>query len=371
MSCVVFTGGGTGGHIFPGIAVADVFKAETNVPVLWIGSKNKSDRTYVETAGIPFYAIPSGKLRRYVSIQNILDVFKVLAGCCAALVLLLRLKPTFVFSKGGFVSVPSCFAAWCLRIPVITHECDISPGLATKINARFAKKIITSYETTASYFPARIQGKIQCMGNPVRLAFYTANAEQGKKHIGYKGSKPILFVQGGSLGAQQINTLIEHSILFLTDHFFVVHQTGAQNLQDGERIAALLQKEAPAHAEHYRFFPFIAEDMPHVLACAALVVSRAGANSLWESAAAGKPLILLPLTKAGSRGDQGENAAFFSSKGAALVLDSLSVNADSFCALLTQLLEHPEQMAAMAKQAALLAENKPALSIARLLRNFV
>ena len=209
------------------------------------------------------------------------------------------------------------------------------------------------------------------MGNPVRLAFYTASAEKGKKYIGYKGSKPILFVQGGSLGAQQVNTLVEHSILFLVQHFFIVHQTGAQNFPDGERIAALLQKEAPAHVEQYRFFPFIAEDMPHVLACADLVVSRAGANSLWESAAAGKPLILLPLTKAGSRGDQGENAAFFSSKGAALVLDSLSVNADSFCGLLMQLLEHPEQTAAMAKQATLLTENKPALSIARLLHDFV
>lgn len=213
MSCIVFTGGGTGGHIFPGIAVAEVLQKETSVSIVWIGSNNNTDSTYVHSAGIPFYGIPAGKLRRYFSFKNLIDIFKVLGGFFASIILLLRFKPDFVFSKGGFVSVPPCAAAWCLRIPVITHECDVSPGLATKINSRFAAKIFVSYQKTAAFFPAKLQKKIVYTGNPVRLRFYTADKAAGKTFIGYSGNKPIIFVQGGSLGAFQINALDRKSVV--------------------------------------------------------------------------------------------------------------------------------------------------------------
>ena len=371
MSCVVFTGGGTGGHIFPGIAVAEVFKKETGIPIIWIGSNNGTDRSYVCGADIPFYGIPAGKLRRYFSFENLIDVFKIIGGFFASLIILLRLKPSFVFSKGGFVSVPPCAAARCLKIPVVTHECDFSPGLATKINTRFAAHIFVSYTKTTSFFPNAVQRKITVTGNPVRMRFYEANADAGKAFIQYTGDKPILFIQGGSLGALQINVLVEQTILFLAESFFVVHQTGAQHRAQGERIKKRLQEERPDLSSQYKPFPFIVEQMPDVLAAADLVMSRAGANTIWEAAAAGKPMLLLPLEKGSSRGDQIENANFFTEQGAAITLSGKDTTPDMLCSILTRLLENPHELQAMAQASAALADEKPALKIAHLLQQWI
>lgn len=371
MSCIVFTGGGTGGHIFPGIAVAEVLQKETNVPIIWIGSNNATDQAYVRSGGITFYGIPAGKLRRYFSLKNLIDGFKIIGGFFASLVLLLRFRPDFVFSKGGFVSVPPCAAARCLKIPVITHECDFSPGLATRINARFAKRIFISYAKTAAFFPHSVQQKLIVTGNPVRLRFYTADAETGKAFIRYTGNKPILFVQGGSLGAVQINLLVEQSIIFLAEHFFIVHQTGAQHRMQGDRIKELLAHERPDLSEQYRSFPFIREQMPDVLAASSLVMARAGANTIWEAAAVGKPLLLLPLEKGSSRGDQIENASFFAEQGAAKVLYSGEATVQALCKQLTDFLEHPEQLTAMAHASAALTGEKPAVKIAQLLQQWI
>ena len=368
MNRIVFTGGGTGGHIFPGIAVAEVLQKEAGISIVWIGSNNGTDYTYVHSSGIPFYGIPAGKLRRYFSLENVIDVFKIVGGFFTSLILLLRLKPDFVFSKGGFVSVPPCAAARCLKIPVITHECDFSPGLATKINTHFANQIFVSYAKTIAFFPPSVRQKITVTGNPVRMRFYTANAEAGKAFIQYTGNKPILFVQGGSLGALQINLLIEQSILSLVDRFFIVHQTGMQHRAQGERIKARLAHDKPDLSNLYRSFPFIAEQMPDVLAAADIVVARSGANTIWEAAAAGKPMLLLPLEKGSSRGDQIENAAFFAEQGAAIVLSSRDATASLLCEHLTRLLEQPAQLEAMAKASACLAEEKPAVKIAHLLQ---
>ena len=371
MNRIVFTGGGTGGHIFPGIAVAEVLQQERHIALFWIGSNNGTDQSYVRSAGIPFYGIPAGKLRRYFSFQNLVDVFKIIGGFFASLIILLKLKPDCLFSKGGFVSVPPCAAARLLKIPVITHECDFSPGLATKINTRFASRIFVSYAKTASFFPAALQKKITVTGNPVRMQFYAANPEAGKAFIQYSGDKPILFVQGGSLGALQINLLIEQTISFLVEHFFVVHQTGAQHRLQGENIAARLAQEHPELSSRYRAFPFIGAEMPDVLAAADLVLARSGANTIWEAAAAGKPLILIPLEKGSSRGDQIENAAFFAQEGAALVLSSRDAVPAVLCEKLTQLVEHPDQLRAMAQASAALAGDKPAAKIAHLLEEWV
>ena len=161
---VAFAGGGTGGHIYPGLAIADELRdicneADINLNLVWIGNSKGMDKKIVESNIGPdekpsvdkFYGIPSGKLRRYFSIQNFIDVFKIGAGCISAYFKLLKLKPAVLFSKGGFVSVPPCFAAKLLKIPVVTHECDFTPGLATKINSRFATKLLLSYEETKGF----------------------------------------------------------------------------------------------------------------------------------------------------------------------------------------------------------------------------
>ena len=178
-------------------------------------------------------------------------------------------------------------------------------------------------------------------------------------------------MQGGSLGAVQINLLVEQSIIFLAEHFFIVHQTGAQHRMQGDRIKELLAHERPDLSEQYRPFPFIREQMPDVLAASSLVMARAGANTIWEAAAAGKPLLLLPLEKGSSRGDQIENASFFAEQGAAKVLYSGEATVQALCKQLTDFLEHPEQLTAMANASAALTGEKPAVKIAQLLQQWI
>lgn len=335
---VAFAGGGTGGHIYPGLAIADELRdicneADINLNLVWIGNSKGMDKKIVESNVGPdgkpsvdkFYGIPSGKLRRYFSIQNFIDVFKIGAGCISAYFKLLKLKPAVVFSKGGFVSVPPCFAAKLLKIPVVTHECDFTPGLATKINSRFATKLLLSYEETKEYIKQELEDKITVTGNPVRPVFYNTDDEIGKKFTGFKYTrkkKPILFVMGGSLGAKQINDMVFENLEWLCERFYVIHQTGIKN-QDSMPVIP------DSVADSYRSYPFIYEQMPHVISYADVILSRAGANSLWECAVLKKPMVLVPLCGSGTRGDQVDNAEFFEQKGAAIVLTGEYANSNS------------------------------------------
>ncbi len=330
MKPVVFTGGGTGGHIYPGLAIANELKdISKDCSIIWIGSNNGRDKTMVESnvsksgdkSCDRFIAIPSGKLRRYFSFQNFTDFFKIGFGFLASIFILLRVKPAFVFSKGGFVSVPPCAAARLLRIPVYTHECDFSPGLATKINMRFAKKIFVSYEESKKFFSQKQLEKIVVTGNPVRDVFWNTNTQIGFDFLELsKPKKPILLVLGGSSGAHQINDLILQNLDWLLERFVVVHQTGMGEDYNN----ALEEKNQRVNTDSvYLPFDFIYSQMPHVVACADIVLSRSGANSLWESAVVGKPLVLVPLAGSGTRGDQIENAHHFQESGAAIVIDSL------------------------------------------------
>jgi len=339
MNYIAFTGGGTGGHIYPGLAVCDelkcILKKEgiENVNFLWIGNSEGMDKTIVEKSGSVglFKGIPCGKLRRYFSIKNFIDVIKIISGFAAALSVLIRYKPLFLFSKGGFVSVPPCYAAKLLHIPVYSHECDFSPGLATRLNSRCAKKIFISYEQTKSCFSKDIQQKLIVTGNPVRKIFYNSDPELGRQFL-YGSSvhknMPVLFVLGGSSGALQINNLIRESFNWLCDHFFVVHQTGKN-----------IGKELPLVHENYRSFEFIYNEMSHVLAACDVVLARSGANTLWEAAVQGKPMVLVPLSGAGTRGDQVENARLFKEQGAAEILLDEDVNPHTLQHVLTNMLD--------------------------------
>ena len=328
MMFCAFTGGGTAGHIYPGLAVVDELKALCpELSFLWIGSSKGMDKHIVEESGSVdlFKGIASGKLRRYFSFKNVIDIFKIFFGFIASFFILLKYKPLFLFSKGGFVSVPPCFAAKLLGIPVYTHECDFSPGLATKLNARFAKKIFLSYEETRTFFPKEKQNTLLVFGNPVRPIFYKTDAKLGFDFLFKENqelyetvkTKPLLLVLGGSLGARQINTLVEENIEWLCEHCIVVHQRGKNAL-----LAETSYKE-------YLPYEFIYSEMPHVLAAADIVLSRAGANSLSEALVLQKPMILIPLMGSGTRGDQVENAQNLEKNKAAQVLLAEDVHADS------------------------------------------
>jgi UDP-N-acetylglucosamine--N-acetylmuramyl-(pentapeptide) pyrophosphoryl-undecaprenol N-acetylglucosamine transferase len=317
MISIAFTGGGTGGHIYPGLAVAAALEkllsgSAAGCRIFWIGSSAGMDRSIVEGAGFAFFGVPSGKLRRYFSLRNLSDIVKIGSGFFAARRILKKERPSLLFSKGGFVSVPPCAAAAALGIPVFTHESDYSPGLATRINARFARRIFTAYEDTAAFFPPAFREKVVCAGNPVRPGFRNAGDKAaeaaGRAFLGIGPDERILLVLGGSQGAREINELVRDCLPKLTEYYTVVHQTGPGqdwNVPAGER---------------YRPYAYIREEMPPVLAAAELVLGRSGAGTVWEAAAAGKPMVLIPLRGSGTRGDQVENAAFFEKAGAAVVI---------------------------------------------------
>ena len=362
METIVFAGGGTGGHIFPGLAVVDeLAKIPGERDVVWIGSATGMDRAIVEGHGVKFYGISTGKLRRYFSLRNFTDLARIARGFFTSLSILRKLKPTLVFSKGGFVSEPPCLAARVLGIPVITHECDFSPGLATRINSRVAEMILVSYEETVSAFPERLRARVTVTGNPVRPVFYGASEKRGRAFLGCDGTDtPILLVLGGSLGARQVNEIVYGALETLCGHFVVVHQTGAQNAAtDAPNLPESLKPG-------YKPYAFIRDEMADVLAAASIVVARSGANTVWECAAAGKPMVLIPLEKGSSRGDQVENARYFVSHGAALMLTGEEATAERLVNAVSGLVAHPEVISAMASNSRALGSARPAAEIARI-----
>lgn len=373
---VAFAGGGTGGHIYPGLAIADELKQisvkkDRSVRLVWIGSSKGMDKKIVETsAGSDgtcsidrFYGIPSGKLRRYFSLKNFTDIFKIAAGCIGAFFILLKEKPDVLFSKGGFASVPPCFAAKLLKIPVITHECDFTPGLATRLNSHFAQKLFVSYSETSEFLSAELKNKMTVTGNPVRPVFYSTDSKIGKDFAAFKYSKkdkPVLFVMGGSLGAKQINSLVFENLEWLCENFYVIHQTGNKNQDDIPEISEKLSGS-------YRQFPFIYEQMPHVIDYADVVLSRAGANSLWECAVLNKPMVLVPLCGSGTRGDQVDNAEYFEKKGAAIVLKGEYVSSQGLKNALTSMLDAKKRKKFAGACKGLLPKKRSALYIAELI----
>ena len=378
---VAFTGGGTAGHIYPGLAVADELKAlahkeNKQITINWIGCSKGMDRQIVEKAigsdgertASTFYGIPSGKLRRYISWQNFTDLFRIIAGYFAARRILKKLKPAFLFSKGGFVSVPPVLAAKHLGISVFTHECDFTLGLANRLNFKSADTMFVSYEETKNKLAAEDQNRVVVTGNPVRPVIYKADAAAGKNFLGLeeKPSKPILLVLGGSSGAKQINNLIYENLEWLCERYIVIHQTGLLNADDNTELE-LKQK----YAGIYLPYQFIYEQMPDVIAAADLILSRAGANSIWEAAVLSKPMVLIPLCGSGTRGDQVDNAKFFEEKNAAMVLLGEQANSRNLCTALEKMLDEKTRNEYSANVYKMTGGIKPAEKIAQILYNQV
>ena len=357
---IAFTGGGTGGHIYPGLAVAAELKnllQGREFRLFWIGSGAGMDKTIVEEAGIEFFGIPSGKLRRHVSLKTIPDFFRVVAGFFAARKILKKQKPGLLFSKGGYVSVPPCAAAASLGIRVFTHESDFSPGLATKINTRFvcktSGKIFTAYHDTLRFLPASVHDRVTQCGNPVRAEFRNADTAKGRAFLKLEPDARILLVLGGSQGAMEINNLVRDALPELTRHYTVVHQFGPGQSWD-----------IPASAR-YRPYPFIRQEMPDVLAAAELVVGRSGAGTVWECAVLSKPMLLVPLSGSGTRGDQVENADFFRQAGAAIVMLGDEANPQNLVKNVNILAEDTAKRAVMAAASGKIGETNGAYYIAR------
>lgn len=370
---IVFAGGGSGGHIYPGIAVADqvrILAQEQNLKleIHWIGNSKGIDKSIVEknlteNGGSidTFHGISSGKLRRYLSFQNIIDIFKIIAGFFQSVALLAKLKPSVLFSKGGFVSVPPCAACRLLKIPYYTHECDFTPGLATRLNSSGAKNIFVSYEETKKYFASSKKEKCILTGNPVRPVFYNDLRKEGLKflNINPENKKPVLLTAGGSLGARQINSLVLENLEWLKENFIVVWQTGKAFAEEHPQIFTA--------DENYKPFEFIYSEMPSVIQAADVLLSRAGANSLWEAAVCRKPMVLIPLGSRQSRGDQIDNAQFFESKNAAVMLAGEDADSKNLKEALQKMLSEENRKKYSEGCSSILPTERPELKIAQII----
>ena len=312
MKKIILTGGGTAGHVIPNLALIPSLKA-ADFDIYYIGSHNGIERDLVESSGIPYFGISSGKLRRYASIKNATDIFRVGKGLIDAIRIIRKIKPDIIFSKGGFVVVPVIMAAKLLRIKSVIHESDMTPGLANKIAMPFAAKVCVSFPETLAHIPKQ---KGIYTGSPIRSEISAADSSAGLRHVGFgSNGLPILLVTGGSQGSKAINATVREVLPKLLTRFRVAHLCGKGNLS-GITL--------PGYAE----FEYIDKGMADVLSIADIVVSRAGANTLFELTALGKPNLLIPLPASSSRGDQILNAASFEKQGFSMVLPEENMTAD-------------------------------------------
>lgn len=341
MPTLVFTGGGTAGHVMPNLALAPKLR-EQGWNLHYIGSEKGPERALAEAAGIPFHAIATGKLRRYFAVENFTDPFRVIGGAFQALALLGRLKPDLIFSKGGFVSVPVAYAAALRGIPVVLHESDLTPGLANRLCLPFCRRVCASFPETLDHLPA---GKAVLTGSPIREELFRGSRERGLNWLGFSpddsgsgsdSNKPVLLVTGGSLGARALNNAVRDNLDWILEGYRVVHLCGK-----GGGVPAPAGTAARAG---YRSFEFLGAELADVLAAADAVVSRAGANSLFELLALRKPMLLVPLPGRASRGDQLLNAASFARRGLARVLPQEDLTAETLRAGLEGIVRDAETL---------------------------
>jgi len=306
MKKIVLTGGGTAGHVTPNIALIPALKKE-GYEIHYIGSYDGMERAMIENLGINYIGISSGKLRRYKSVKNLTDPFRVLKGYNESVKVLKRIKPDVVFSKGGFVTVPVVFAARKCRIPAIIHESDMSPGLANKLCIPKADYVLANFPEALAKLP---KNKGILSGTPIRQELFKGDREKGLKFCGFSGEKPVLLVVGGSLGALAVNEAVRKILLKLTEKFDVIHLCGKGKADDS-------LKEVKGYAQ----FEYINEEMKDIFKITDIAISRAGANAICELLALRIPNILIPLPAKASRGDQILNANSFKKQGFSEVLD--------------------------------------------------
>jgi UDP-N-acetylglucosamine--N-acetylmuramyl-(pentapeptide) pyrophosphoryl-undecaprenol N-acetylglucosamine transferase len=358
---ILFTGGGTGGHLFPIIAVARQLKQiytqsiqpigsekETPLEMFFLGP-NGSVKELFKKEEIRTKTILAGKLRRYFSFWTIVDFLKMPFGLLQSLWYLYIWMPEVIFSKGGYGSVPVILVGWLYRIPILIHESDTIPGLANRLTAKFSKRIALSFASTEEYFPPE---KTALVGNPVRSEIIqtclTKDEEfknQAKKSFGLVSQKPIIFIIGGSQGAQKLNEFILQLLPRLLEKYEIIHQCGPKNYQEIEEATKQSQPQ------DYHFFSFLDENqMGTAYLLADLVISRAGAGSIFETAACAKPSILVPLPQ--SAGDhQRKNAFAYAQAGATVVLEQANLIPHLFLNKVSQILDSPELAQKMVKNA--------------------
>jgi UDP-N-acetylglucosamine--N-acetylmuramyl-(pentapeptide) pyrophosphoryl-undecaprenol N-acetylglucosamine transferase len=305
MTTIVFTGGGTAGHVTPNVALISRLRKE-GWDIHYIGSDQGIEKELIREIGVPFHAVSAGKLRRYFDLKNFRDPFRVAKGIFEAYRCIKKIKPDVVFSKGGFVAVPVVIAGWLNRVPVVIHESDMTPGLANRLSIPFASKVCVTFPETLGALKGR---KAVHTGLPIRDELLGGDANKGLRLCDFVRGKPVLLVVGGSQGSRAINEVVRDNLPSLLKRFQVVHLCGKGNaVAEYDRLPG------------YRQFEYATGELPHLMAMADVVVSRAGATALSEFLALRKPMVLIPLPLSASRGDQLKNAQSFAQNGYAEVL---------------------------------------------------
>lgn len=328
---IILTGGGTAGHVSLNEAIIPSFLKE-GYTVHYIGSHDGIEKELIGNAfpEIPYHSISSGKLRRYFSMKNFTDPFRVLLGVGQAYATIRKVKPSIIFSKGGFVSVPVVMAAKLANVPVVVHESDVTPGLANKLALPFASHIFTVFKETMQHLPS---DKATCTGSIIRQQLFDGSHEKGLALCKFSKGKKIILVMGGSLGSVVINDALRSNLPELLQHYNIIHLCGKGNLDP--KLDSL---------QGYRQFEYVTTELPDLLHAANYIVSRAGSNSIFEFLALQKPMLLIPLSAAKSRGDQILNAELFRKQRFAQVLEEEALSKQSFMKAVERLIQYEDAM---------------------------
>lgn len=322
MPKIMFTGGGSAGHVTVNLALIPKFREE-GWSIGYIGSEQGIEKQLTASvSGLPYYSISTGKLRRYLDWNNIKDPFKVVKGAVQAYRIIRRERPQVIFSKVGFVSVPVIVGAWFNRVPVVIHESDITPGLANRLSLPMAKKVCLTFPETSRHLRT---DKAVHVGAVVREELLAGNASRGLAFCSFSRTKPVLLIMGGSLGAHRINLAVRDNLDALAQQFQIVHLCGKGNL------------DPSINRREYKQYEYLQQELPDALAMTDLVVTRAGANSIFEFLALRKPMLMIPLSRQQSRGDQIINARSFRQAGFGEMLEEDALTDESFLEALSRI----------------------------------
>lgn len=366
---VLVSGGGTGGHIYPALSVAGKLKQLFDAEILYLGDKNGLETKIVPKASLPLVTIYAGKLRRYLSVQTVKDIFKVPVGICQAIGIMRKFKPDVVFTSGGYVAVPAGIAAKLNGVPLVMHQQDVMPNLSNRLLAPLATRVTVSFPDSVQYFNKQ---KTIFAGNPLReqIAEVALNdAAKVKTEFGLQQDVPVILVTGGSQGALHLNEVIVSSLKDMLPMAQVIHISGARTYTDTKAKAKEQLNGIPAeYTERYHLFEYLEEEMPKALKAADLVICRAGAATLSELAALGKPSILVPLPPGLGGSPQEANAAFFERTGASEVVKDKDLVAQELVNLIKRLLSDKDKLKRMSEAVSNIARGTAVDDIARLIQ---
>jgi UDP-N-acetylglucosamine--N-acetylmuramyl-(pentapeptide) pyrophosphoryl-undecaprenol N-acetylglucosamine transferase len=345
---IVIAGGGTGGHTSPGLAVAALLRRR-GVSHAWIGSHGGVEARRAVEEGIPYHAIPTGKLRRYWAWRNVTDLaVNVPAGVVGAALLLRRLRPRVVLATGGFVALPVVIGATVNRVPVVVHEQTAVPGLANRIAARRARRIAVTFAESGRHFAA---ARVVVTGNPLRPDLRSGSRADALARFGLDPALPLVYVTGGALGAHAINRAVGEMVAELLPHAQVIHQCG-DNPTTGDHAWLRARREAlpPALAQRYTVQPWVGAELAGIYATAALVVARAGAGTVNECCQLGLPALYIPMP--GASGDeQTANARLVGRAGGCGIIPQVGLTSETLLARIRGLLADPAGLKDMGERA--------------------